>query len=308
LRHGSDKLFKIDICHKLCYTSFMSFGLLRSFVEVYRQRSLSAAAEALSLTQPAVSGHVAALETMLGRRLFERTRRGVLPLPAADELYAALGNSIDQAESVLALFRARSSGLSGAVRITGPAEYIGEQFAAALTRLAEAGVELRLSTGNRDTIYAQLASGDVDLAVTASLPDTKTLGAAQLAEERFILVAPKAMAPATDAGELIAGEPYCAYDSERPLIRQWCASNAIELPTAQPRVIMPDLRGLLRFVIAGAGWAVLPDYLCRDALRDGLIHEPFANLEKPKNRLFLAWAKGHLRHPRVAFAQQLLLK
>ncbi len=40
----------------------MSLARLRTFIEVYRQRSISGAARTLNLTQPAVSQHIAGLE------------------------------------------------------------------------------------------------------------------------------------------------------------------------------------------------------------------------------------------------------
>src|SRR3954467_3920436 len=50
---------------------------LRVFREVVRRGSLSAAAEALSFTQPAVSRQIAALEREAGPQLLERTPRGI---------------------------------------------------------------------------------------------------------------------------------------------------------------------------------------------------------------------------------------
>jgi DNA-binding transcriptional LysR family regulator len=284
----------------------MSLILLRSFLEVYRQRSLTAAARALSLTQPALSGHMASLETILGRRLFERSRRGVTALGAADELYAALGDSIDRAETVLAGLRARASGLSGVVRIAGPAEYIGEQFATNLQRLTESGLELRISTGNRDSIYAALLEGDVDLAVTASSPDNKKLGFDIVGDERFIAIAPNTLPVPISPEAFVGNAPYCAYDMDLPLIREWCRANGVNTPLASPTVVIPDLRSLLGFVAAGAGWSVLPDYICAAAIANRLVKHIFPGHVQPTNRLYLVWAKGHLRHPRVAYAQQLL--
>src|SRR4051794_40628208 len=50
---------------------------LRVFREVVRRGSLSAAADALSFTQPAVSRQIAALEREAGAQLLERTPRGI---------------------------------------------------------------------------------------------------------------------------------------------------------------------------------------------------------------------------------------
>src|SRR3954452_2054583 len=50
---------------------------LRSFLAIVRYGGYHRAADALHLTQPAISRHIRRLETQLGRPLFERPGRGV---------------------------------------------------------------------------------------------------------------------------------------------------------------------------------------------------------------------------------------
>src|SRR6476659_7670461 len=60
----------------------MDLNHLRSFVTVARFAHLTRAAEALHLSQPAISGHIKALEAEFGISLFERTSSGMeLTLP-----------------------------------------------------------------------------------------------------------------------------------------------------------------------------------------------------------------------------------
>src|SRR5919201_5176474 len=63
------------------------------FREVAEQRSFSRAAVVLSLTQPAVSQQIRALEVQLGERLIERGRPG-FALTAAGELLAAHADAV----------------------------------------------------------------------------------------------------------------------------------------------------------------------------------------------------------------------
>src|SRR3954452_5987862 len=67
---------------------------LRVFREVVRRGSLSAAAEALSFTQPAVSRQIAALEREAGAQLLDRPPGG-LRLPQAGRVL------LDHAEGIL---------------------------------------------------------------------------------------------------------------------------------------------------------------------------------------------------------------
>ncbi len=58
----------------------------QAFVAVAREQSISAAADRLSLSQPALSKQIAELERDLGVQLFERRARGVSPTEAAKQL------------------------------------------------------------------------------------------------------------------------------------------------------------------------------------------------------------------------------
>ncbi len=51
----------------------MDFDQLKTFLEVWRQKSFSRAAEKLRITQPAVSAQIRSLEREVGERLFDRT-------------------------------------------------------------------------------------------------------------------------------------------------------------------------------------------------------------------------------------------
>lgn len=283
----------------------MSLQQLRTFLEAYRQRSLTEAANRLSLSQPAVSQQIASLETRLGRKLFERGRRGIRPLPAADDLAVALGSTLDDAEAVLASAMARSRSLSGVVHIAGPAEYIGCAFADALALLAASGLQLRIQLGGRETIYKLLLAGDVDLAVTASCPDHRSLDFEVIAHETLLMVTGNAIGTRQGAEHLIAHEPFVAYDVELPLIREWCDANDLPHPSHRPSVTVPDLRALLSLVKADAGWSVLPDYLLRDQIASGV--NVVGTGHNPGNVLYLVWTRGALRHPRIAHARDILL-
>jgi DNA-binding transcriptional LysR family regulator len=288
----------------------MSLMQLRTFVEVFKQRSISDAARALSLTQPAVSQHIASLETQLGLALFERHSRGVRPTIAATDLAAAIGNTLDQAESALASAKARSSRISGTVHLAGPADYLSEVLAPKLGPLLDSGLQLRLHLGGKGAIYGLLLSDQVQLAITASRPDDDTIDFIQIDEERLIALAAPDLARkvADDAQRTALLElPLLAYDLDRPLVRLWLTTNKIDL-SVSPAITAADFRLLRSLLCAGLGWSVLPDYLATHQIRDGQLLELEAPHGAPTNALYLAWNRSALRHPRIAFAKDKILE
>ena len=77
----------MDAIHLCMASSEPGWDLYRSFLEVMRTGSLSAAARSLRLTQPTVGRHIASLEQSLGGKvLFTRHRSGLLPTEVAIQL------------------------------------------------------------------------------------------------------------------------------------------------------------------------------------------------------------------------------
>lgn len=289
----------------------MSLIRLRTFVEVYRQRSISGAARALNLTQPAVSQHIAGLEIAIGRRLFERQPRGVAPTAAADELAADIGDKLDAAEAALSSARARSIEVAGALQIIGHGDFLAEVVTPQLLPLLESGIRIRMQTGDRELITAMLVEGLSDLGISGSPIGDKRLRCELLRNEKVIAVAAPAVAgklmAAKDLHAALSEEPLLAYNLELPLIDNWLARNRVEIKQLQPAMIGQDLRTLCGLLCQGFGWSVLPEYLCRSQISRGELREIKAPVGADSLGYYLVWAPSALRQPRIAHARQTLL-
>lgn len=289
----------------------MSLIRLRTFIEVYRQRSLSGAARTLNLTQPAVSQHIAGLEAAIGRSLFDRQARGVEPTAAARELAADIGNKLDMAESALASARARSVELAGALQIVGHADFLAEVVSRQLRPLLEDGIRVRMQSGNHALISRMLLDGECDLGISASAPDTSRLRSELMFTDEVIAVAaPAVVRRLAAAKNLQAGldaEPLLAYSLELPLVDTWLAKNQIELQSSIPAMAGQDLRTLRTLLIDGFGWSTLPAYLCEPHIARGELQEIPSPVGRCSRDYHLLWTPTALRQPRVAHARQILL-
>lgn len=86
-----------------------SLRQLRAFVEVYRWRKLSAAADRLHLTHSAVSVLIRQLEAATGTSLFDRTTRSLSPTEAAHELLPIAERVLRDIRTLEGSFRGRSA-------------------------------------------------------------------------------------------------------------------------------------------------------------------------------------------------------
>jgi DNA-binding transcriptional LysR family regulator len=93
-----------------------------------------------------------------------------------------------------------------------------------------------------------------------------------------------------------------------PLVsRYWTAVFDVK-PAAPATVVAPDLRAVLASAVAGVGMAVLPRYLCEEALETGEVVTLLDPTVPPLRTYFLAVRAGTLALPHIARAQEWLLR
>lgn len=138
-------------------------ALLRAFVAIVDEGSLSAAARALHLTQGAVSQQLARLEALFDQRLLWRDHRGARLAPKGESLIAT-------AREMIALNDRMWRDLGGVrdrVRLGAPPDVISETLPPLLKAfaLASPGTEVSLISAPSALLGKALADGMVDLAL-----------------------------------------------------------------------------------------------------------------------------------------------
>ena len=288
----------------------MSIIQLRSFVEVYRQGSISKAANALGLTQPAVSGHISSLEAQIERKLFTRHARGVKPTVIADELARRVSKSLDTAENALAEVKARSSVLSGTIHLCGPSDILSDLVGTQVSALAASGLAVHLTPANDAAQIEMLLEGRADFAFSVRTSDDPRIGQEVYGEEEMLLVASPQIAEKIAQGDNLSkgltDAPYLTYDVPRSVVLGWLEHNGLDIALGQEAVIAPDLRALRNFVVQGLGWSVIPGYLIKSALADRILIEVQGPNGNPSMAFHLLWLKSAMRNPRTARAKVLL--
>ena len=170
-----------------------SLRQLRAFATVARHQSFARAAAELHLTPSAVSLQIKELEQTVGLPLFGRcgkapclTRAGELLLVDVRRALLAL----QDADDTLARLQGREAG-AVAIGMVSNAEYFLPRLLARFHE-AHAGVELRVSVGNREQLLRQLANNEVDLAVMGEPPRELDIQSEGLATQPLgILAAPE---------------------------------------------------------------------------------------------------------------------
>src|SRR3954468_12027194 len=99
----------------------MNLKQLQYFVQVARHGSLSRAATALRIGQPALSRHIRALEVDLRRSLFHRNGRGVVLTDAGARFLSYAQGMLSQMQGARAALEGSDDEVTGSVAVGLPA-------------------------------------------------------------------------------------------------------------------------------------------------------------------------------------------
>jgi DNA-binding transcriptional LysR family regulator len=273
---------------------------LLTFREVARQGSFSRAADALALSQPAVSQQVGALERELRATLLVRGRAGTVVTPAgelllahADALAARLELADAQMEELTADVRAtlRVGGFPSALATIVPA-------AAVALRGREPELDVAIEEGTIDELEGAVQSGRLHVAVCwqdarADRREHEGLRRTDLAEEPMVAVLADDHRLASRrriALDELADEPWMAPESEGLFV------DACRAAGFEPRVEILTRDPLAARAIAAAGLAVsLTPRLLAGLDLPGIVTRPLRGIGPRRALYAIAPAQG--AHP-----------
>lgn len=253
---------------------------LRIFKTVAEHRNFSRAAEALHLSQPAVSHQIKALSLSLGAPIFEEIARRIHLTAAGRLLY-------EHANRILADFEATGAALDdlrglrrGLLRLSGDTTvgiYVLPDLLGAF-RAAHAGVDVQLDVGNRQHVQDRLLANESDFAVVGrpwARPPSPLTVRPFLANELIAIAAPGHPLAAAQRVSLarLAKEPFIVREpgsgtretTEEALHRSGRSVNIV--------MELASNGAIKRAVARGLGISIVSRYAVSLELRLGLLIE-----------------------------------
>jgi LysR family transcriptional regulator, transcriptional activator of nhaA len=276
----------------------LNYHHLLYFFTVAHEGSVARASKRLGLAQPTVSAQIHALESELGRKLLERSGRGLKVTPAGETV-------LRYAASIFALGGELLTALEGNAEAVpeltaGVSSSLPPSLAAALLQgVLSQNPRPRLTVveGSPETLAAKLASRALRFVLTDAPPAnaaSRGLHSRVLLESPIALFAPEPLArrvrkdfPACLPGVpvLMASNGAVRQEVERWLaLRQHSLHSIAEMPHPEPYALT-------------AGAAVFAPALLRESLRAKHRLLPAGELEGTRWRTFLVTAGKSLKLP-----------
>lgn len=255
----------------------MNLQQLITFCRVLSEGSMTAAAEKLQLTQPAVSQQIRALEDELGVPLLVRGVRNVKPSMQGQVLYDYAKKILHLTQQAEAAIHTLSQEISGEIRLA-TTNAFGLQLVSPVVGLFlkhNTQLNLKLIYGSAEHVVSEMRKGNVDMAI---LPNLKKEFGVEFDryEEQFLMSDEMWLVGAgRDAGlpdritlhELNARSlivDSAAYPGFKRMLQQKLEQQKVAI---QPVFESDNVGTLKRVVESGVGWGFLPAHSIKKQVR-----------------------------------------
>src|SRR5688572_7217662 len=166
---------------------------LRALAAVHRDRSVTAAAKHLHLTQPAVTLQIRNLQALAGLPLIQRTSDGMLLTDAGREVLALserIEAAIADCETSLEMMAGKTAGRIS-IGAVSTAKYFVPFMISGFSRL-HPNIDVTLSIGNRQEIGTALRGYDLDFAIMGRPPADIDMNVHLIGDHPHVIIAPTA--------------------------------------------------------------------------------------------------------------------
>ncbi|MBL9030510.1 MAG: LysR family transcriptional regulator [Phycisphaerae bacterium] len=238
----------------------MELTALRYFQAIASAGQMTRAAEALGVTQPALSAMLKKLEAEVGAPLLDRTGRGVALTEAGRIFLAHAQESLRAAAAATQAVRELMGLHAGSIRVGGGATATDYLLPPVISRVREAhpGLRFYVREAGSSAVASAVLLGELDLGIVTlpiRVPGMGDLMTIPLVEDELRLIAPPGWnSPRTGFRWIdLAGVPFVAFEagtSVRALIDASAAAAGVT-----PSVVMElrSIESIKQMVRAGIG-------------------------------------------------------
>lgn len=259
---------------------WLPLNALRAFEGVAKHSSFTAAANALLISQSALSRHVIALEKLIGAQLFERRPHALVLTKAGQLLLPAVMKSFDRLEYALDDIRNDSATSMRTLRVQMPPSFAVHLAVPILRDFRRAAAEVEIDLVSPYGVGPPL--NDVDVAVVYSKPSVTDLVNDLLWPVRLSLLCHpsiasrcqgKSLAEFIEANELV--HVRIADLPRHHLWSQFARSAGLKSSNVERGLVFDTAVLAVQYALSGEGVALVDTYLFGDYIRSGRLIRPF---------------------------------
>ncbi len=275
------------------------------FAKTIDHGSFRGAARELRLSPSVVSHHISQLEESLGVALIYRSTRKLTLTHEGHRLLAAAHKMLEAVEGELADLSVSASAPSGELRVTIPSVLSQSHFTKQIAAFSNAHPRIKLFLDFSD-LRRSLIDDGFDIAIRMGPTAKNSATSRRLFSVKRKLVASAeylASRPAPKYPKDVAGWDWLALTPVHnvPLeFKKMGGAHATIKPDA--RIYANDAQALYRLASAGAGLAIVPDFLASDDVEAGSMQYVLPNWELRSIDVFATWPANAPKHGLIHLA------
>jgi LysR family hydrogen peroxide-inducible transcriptional activator len=282
----------------------ISMKHLRYFEALAQHGHFGRAAEACSISQPALSMQMKELEEILGAPLVERSARHVRLTSLGEAFAQRVGEILRAVDELSDLARATASPLAGRLRIGVIPTIAPYLLPAVIQTMAQRypGLELRPREAVTNKLVEDLTEGRLDTAILALPVLEPWLTERELFDEEFLLVRPVEDESKPAPGPHMLREMRLLLLEEGHCLREQALSFC-NISPSRPRELMEasSLSTLVQMVGAGIGVTLIPEMAAPIETRSASVSTARLPEPRPVRRIGMVWRRtnplsGQLEH------------
>lgn len=266
-----------------------STGALACFEAAFRLNSVSAAADELNLTQSAVSRRILSLEELLGKPLFQREHRRLIPEPAAIRYAREVERILGELETATSRFIAERDDV-GLLTVAMPPTFGSRCLIPKLNDFIaqHQGIDINFVSKIRPFDFEQ---EKIDVAIY--LGHAKWPGAhLNFLTDDYVLpvCSPEFLAnnSITDAKDVMKCQ-LLHHTTQPNLWKNWCLAHEIEATDFKTGPRFEFFSHVIGAAMAGVGIALISDLLIQKELRNGELVVPLGTRMKCEEAYYFAF-------------------
>jgi len=247
-----------------------------AFEVVARLGSISKAAEELNLTASAVSHQIAGIESYVGRRLFERTSRGLTLTPVGERYQQDLAGALALMAS--AAQNARSAEGVEILRVHASPSFASLWLMPRLSQFMRQHAEIRIQLSSSHT-HSDFSRGEVDLDIRYGAAFWRDLHVETLFNEEVLPMAHPALLERLDirAPEDLLSQPLVFSEINLVQWPRWFAAHGVPLGPATYSLKFDRAYHVIDAALQGMGIALESNRLAERFLERGELVPVFAD-------------------------------
>lgn len=243
--------------------------LLVAFEKTAALKTIHAAANALGLTQAAITKRIQALESELGVTLFLRSRRG-MSLTSEGEAVLQYCKSVSEAEGLLWGKLKGEWRKEVSLTIVGPTSAISTRVANDCSSLHREFPYLRLHLRSDDhsNLVETVKRGEADFAIVNTAEVPNEMASKRLAPDRYYLVASSKWR-GRELKDILKNERVIDFYESDQTTRKYLAQFSLDKDARRDRIFINDNMALISYFKLGIGYGTLTESVAKPYLDSG---------------------------------------